>query len=373
MRKILFFTDYFFPGTRAGGPVTSLSNLFGALKSNFDITIATRNKDILSEEPYENVLHDQLTLFGPYPIIYLTRTNADAILNAIDIVQPDALYLNSFFSVFTRIVLMLRFSGRIKCRIVLAPRGEFQVNALAMKRYRKLAHIAFMRLCGVSKRVTFHATDQIEAERIKLFFSNANIVTLPNLPRVIHAEPRQKDKSQLKLVFVGRIRNNKNLLYAIKILSKCTVDVILDIYGPVEDKKYWRECEALIAKLDPQIEVRYKGLLSHEIVPATLTQYHALFLPTETENFGHAIVEAMQTGVVPIISDQTPWRNLAGFDAGWDIDLDRPDLFLDAIHQLHAMDAAAYANLSASTMRYIQARLKIDELTQEYDRVFNQS
>jgi len=93
-------------------------------------------------------------------------------------------------------------------------------------------------------------------------------------------------------------------------------------------------------------------------------------LPTETENFGHAIVEAMQSGVVPIISDQTPWRHLQEHGAGWDIDLSRPDLFRDAIHHLHAMNASAFHELSAGTIRYIQEKLKVDQLALEYSRTF---
>jgi glycosyltransferase involved in cell wall biosynthesis len=220
--------------------------------------------------------------------------------------------------------------------------------------------------------VRFHATDKIEADRIKFFVKNADIFTLPNLPRPIQAGPRQKDGAQLKLVFIGRVRNNKNLLYAIRVLSKCSVEVSLDVYGPIEDKNYWAECAALIRSLKPHIQVHYKGLLAHGDVPRTLLEYHGLFLPTETENFGHAIVEAMQSGVVPIISDQTPWRHLREYSAGWDIDLRQPDLFQEAVHQLHAMDASAYGDLSAKTIRYIQEKLKIDQLALKYSRTFRQ-
>jgi glycosyltransferase involved in cell wall biosynthesis len=114
------------------------------------------------------------------------------------------------------------------------------------------------------------------------------------------------------------------------------------------------------------------GLLAHGDVPRTLLEYHGLLLPTETENFGHAIVEAMQSGVVPIISDQTPWRHLREHCAGWDIDLRQPDLFREAVQQLHAMDASAYGDISAKTIFYIQEKLKIDQLATEYLRIFMQ-
>lgn len=354
--------------------MTSLSNLSKTLRPEFDVTIATRNRDISSPVPYNDVPYDVPTRFGPYSVIYLSQIGAAATLAAVNESKPDVIYLNSFYSPFTRAILFLLFWRKVNAKIILAPRGEFQANALAIKRCRKILYIGFCKLLGLSRQLTFHATDRIEAERIKLFFGDASIVTLRNIPRPIQTTPREKQlHSQLQLVFVGRIRANKKLLYAINILSKCTVDVSLDVYGPIEDEKYWDECQAAITNLGRNVQVRYQGLLAHEDVPATLLEYHALLLPTETENFGHAIVEAMQSGVVPIISDQTPWRNLKESNAGWDINLQRPDLFLDAVHQLHAMDSSTYKDLSASTMRYIHERLQIDQLAGEYSRIFNEA
>lgn len=58
-----------------------------------------------------------------------------------------------------------------------------------------------------------------------------------------------------------------------------------------------------------------------------VSQCHAMILPTEGENFGHAIFEAFGAGVPVIISDQTQWRNLSAQKAGWDLPLDQPEQF----------------------------------------------
>ncbi len=54
-------------------------------------------------------------------------------------------------------------------------------------------------------------------------------------------------------------------------------------------------------------------------------------LPTAGENFGHAIFEALSSGVPALISDQTPWRGLAEAKAGFDLALAEPDRWVDAI------------------------------------------
>jgi glycosyltransferase involved in cell wall biosynthesis len=242
---------------------------------------------------------------------------------------------------------------------------------LAMKRIKKSIYVTVLKAIRIQRRVLFHSTDKIEYDRIQHFFTGANVRTLPNVPRTIRDAPREKNKNELKLIFVSRIRGNKNLLYALEALSQCSCDVSFDIYGPIEDESYWQKCQSYIATLRENIQVAYKGVVSSDLVPDTFRNYHALLLPTETENFGHVIVEAMQAGVVPIISDQTPWRNLEKFHAGWDIDLKRPDLFSHAVTQLYEMEASTYHALSKSTSDFIQKQLNQDELEQAYINLFS--
>ena len=47
--KILVFVDFFLPGYKAGGPITTIENLTNALKDKFDFSIITRNYDLGEE------------------------------------------------------------------------------------------------------------------------------------------------------------------------------------------------------------------------------------------------------------------------------------------------------------------------------------
>ena len=121
-----------------------------------------------------------------------------------------------------------------------------------------------------------------------------------------------------------------------------------------------------MGKLPKNIITEYKGIVSPTEVPAVMRKYHALLLPTKTENFGHVIVEAMQSGVVPIISDQTPWIKLAEYKAGWSLDLKDVNEFTKVINILYKMDSETYLNLSKNTMKFINKKLNINELKQKY-------
>jgi glycosyltransferase involved in cell wall biosynthesis len=144
----------------------------------------------------------------------------------------------------------------------------------------------------------------------------------------------------------------KNLDGALRILAKTQDHVILDIYGPNEDPSYWKECQSLIEQLPGNLQISYLGPILHEQVADTLSQYHVLFLPTLGENYGHIIVEALQSGCLVIISDRTPWRNLAQAHVGWDLPLESTASFVSAIHEAAQMDEAKFRAWSTSARQF---------------------
>ena len=366
MKKIIFFIGNFLPGYRAGGPVTSIANLSTLLNKDFDITIVTSNKDFGVDTPYKEIEFDKKVKYKDFNIIYLSIINSKTVLNVIENETPDLIYLNSFFSAFTQLVLFVHISKRLIMPIILAPRGELQENALAIKALKKKVYLTVYKLMKVYKQVSFHATDKIEHDRIKNMFKVDDISTLPNVPKVSDKAPLYKGKNELRIIFISRIRDNKNLLLALQALFVCKGNLIFDIYGPIEDQSYWRKCQLIMGKLPKNIITEYKGIVSPTEVPAVMRKYHALLLPTKTENFGHVIVEAMQSGVVPIISDQTPWIKLAEYKAGWSLDLKDVNEFTKVINILYKMDSETYLNLSKNTMKFINKKLNINELKQKY-------
>ena len=53
----------------------------------------------------------------------------------------------------------------------------------------------------------------------------------------------------------------KNLLGALDLLAGVGHPVTLDVYGPVDDEAYWRECRRRIATVPPDVSVTYRGPL----------------------------------------------------------------------------------------------------------------
>jgi glycosyltransferase involved in cell wall biosynthesis len=114
-------------------------------------------------------------------------------------------------------------------------------------------------------------------------------------------------------------------------LSKNKGDIALDIVATREDVNYWSLCKKMINKLQFKFEIKSYIDLPHAKIKRLLERADLFVLPTEGENFGHAIFEALAVGCPVLISDQTPWSNLQAKKAGIDLPLSDLPGFTKAI------------------------------------------
>jgi glycosyltransferase involved in cell wall biosynthesis len=301
--------------------------------------------------------------------------NTDFVLKLIQDTKHDTIYLNSMYSKFFTIYpLKWKIQKKINSKIVLAPRGMLGDGALAIKGLKKQLFLAYCKLFGLFKGILWQSTSLQETLEIKKRIAkDAHIIEVSNLPNTAtELFPIVKNNVVLKLCFISRISEKKNLNYALDIL-KCieNIEICFDVYGPIEDDEYWTSCLKNAALLPKNINYNYKGVLKpHKITP-TLTQYHALLLPTQNENYGHIIVESLQHGRPVIISDQTPWRNLKTENVGFDISLNEKQKFIEAITTLAQLNQSEYDTMCKSCISYINHQLNLDEIKSQYLELFN--
>jgi glycosyltransferase involved in cell wall biosynthesis len=274
-------------------------------------------------------------------------------------VAPNLIYLNSFFSPWTRKILLLRRLGLLPASaVVLAPQGEFSAGALSLKRMRKWLYQRVADWAGLHRDLTWHACSDLEKQQITTAGiangtrNRGRLVVTPNVlsPHLaelpVESQRPKKRPGAVRLIFLSRISRMKNLHFALKSLACARGDVELEIVGPAEDAGYWAACQELIWTLPKNVTVSCAGSVQHELVSSTFLQHHFLVLPTLGENFGYAILEALAAGCPVLISDQTPWRNLHAAGVGWDLPLDRADLWQDALQECIAMDEATFQSMS---------------------------
>ena len=376
-KNILVLSDWYLPAYKAGGPVKSLAALTHHLKNDFIFYIVTSNKDAFSKTAMPVKANEWLTLNNGEKVYYIgdekiTLSKLSEVLNSVDY---DLVYLNSFFSKhFSIYPLLLKKQGKINKPVVLAPRGMLGEGALSLKSKKKKLFINLSKLSGIHKNITWHATSEQEAEEIKKTFgSSAQILLASNLilPPVNPRSDYSKNIGELNLCFISRISRKKNLLFALEVLKNITAGKIkFDIYGPAEDFAYNQDCEQFAKHLPKNVAVSFKGDLQALEVENVLKQNHAFFLPTLNENFGHAIVESMLNGCIPVISDQTPWKNLKNNDLGWDIPLADKSGFLTAINDLLLMNESDFKAQSIKIQQFATTASINQAHIEAYRRLF---
>lgn len=379
--KILIFTDYFIPGFKAGGPIRSIENFCLLAKNHFEIYILTRNNDIGEDKAYTNLIFDEWIYNDDLNahVYYLSKKSRTLISIKKIINQHNFayLYLNSLYSLlFSFSVLWLAKIGKIKNKIILAPRGELNPGARKIKKLKKQIYIKFLKLFGFTKDITWHATSSMEKNYIKQVFNTENTVKLiANFPKQKQKqwEKISKEPRKVKYVAISRISKIKNIEFIINLFTDIndTAEVILNIIGPIEDIKYYDYCLSLTKKLNANIKVNFIGQIEHFKIEDLLSNHHFFISPTKGENFGHSIFEAMVAGKPVIISNMTPWTNLEIQKAGWDIALNNMEKWKEIIKKTIDMNQNDYDKLSRTTWDYAKKYLSKYEGNKELKFLFS--
>jgi len=377
--KVLLQCDYYLPGFKAGGPLRSIQNLTQSLQGDFDFTIATRNHDFNDSAPYSTSAMHTTIQNEKINIHYFSENDlrTKKQLQLINDPQFDLIYLNSFFSrAFSMATIWQAHRLKPATPIIIAPRGELSAGALRIKAAKKRGYLTIAKWFKRYQKDTifWHATSQEEAADIrKLFGNEAHILQASNIakPRVIELhEHRQKTPHHCRLIFCSRISRKKNLNYALTILNQVKKSASLDIYGPIEDKLYWQECQHIIDKSPPHIKIHYKGELQPHEVTDTLKQYDLFFLPTMNENFGHAIMESFCAGTPVLLSNNTPWLELQKKGTGWDFPLTNLTDFIQTIEQVATMSTQEHQQWCQNSLDMIQQYLKDNRAIEDTHTLF---
>ncbi len=362
----LIVLDYYIPGFRGGGPTSSVAHLVEWLGEEISFSVVARDRDLGDDKPYSGIEQKRWQVVNGARVFYLKPWGfwLPRFARLLRQTPYDILYLQGFFPYPTISVLLMRRVGLIPARpVIIASRGDFSPAGLLIKRRKKQLYIWAARLIGLYRNVTWQATAERERAEILDGFgkeaeaAGSRIVIAPNLPprAPLHPAPTArppKKAGEGRIIFLSRIARKKGLDLALRALAGVKGNVEFDVYGPIEDGEYWRECESLMESLPPRVRAGYKGAVRPEEAFHTFAGYHLFLFPTRGENFGHVILESLVAGCPVLIGDTTPWMNLSEARAGWALPLSDMDAFARAIDQVVAMDAADFDRASHDAFEY---------------------
>jgi len=400
-KKILIITPWYLPGTKAGGPVRSVFGLVETLKNDSEVIIFTPAYDIMTGEKYGKEKNGWYVAEENVRIFYHPKNfSVFKLFRLINEIKPDALYCNNIWSLYYTWLPVLHIKRKFPLtRCVISTRGMLDPNSMRIKSLKKRIFLFALRCFGLQSGCFFHATHEGEKQNIMQWFSGCNVKVIPNISVPDNSTDWIiKQKGELNMFYLSRIVPIKNLEFAIDVLLHYSTEknhskIIFDVYGYEEDLEYAKRCRKKIFtnktanirflehinsgqqteeifEINGKVTIRFKGPLKMDEVNNCIKKYHIFFLPTLNENFGHSIVESMQGGCPVLISRNTPWKNLASVKAGYDLELNNTEEFIDKIWKFAMMEDKEFREWREGARNYIQQRLQSEKIKKDYINLF---
>ena len=367
---IFILIPWFDPAYRAGGPITSIVHMVEQMKNGYSFKIFCSDAD-LDGKPMPEIQTDQWVKYRDNADVWYaaqkTRT-ISIVKKEIKKTKADALFINGIYSWPFNLAPLLFTRGPKK---ILSTLGMLHTGALSQKSFKKKIYLGLLKYFGVSRRCYFHAATEDEKVFIRKVFPKSKVFVIPNFPAVFKAQAIiPKMIGSLEMTSVALISPMKNYLLVLQALETCSENITYHIWGPIKDQEYWRECLAFISKLPTNINVQHNGEIHPSKVEGVLARCHLFILPSKSENFCHAIYEALSCGRPVITSHNTPWNGLEEAHAGLNVAIANELKIKSSIQKFASMDQHELAGWSSGAKQYIEKALDIEEVKQKYIEMF---
>ena len=373
MKKVLILMGRYLPGYKDGGPVRTIKNLTDIFGKEYDIRIMCKDRDHGDLQQYPNISVDTYNKVGNANVYYVKNEKFKFKNMLNEIKKVDIVYCCGSYNDYAIKAMVLKRLGFFKMPLVIASMGSFSKGALSIKSKKKMIFLNIMKKLGFFKKIVWSVTSVVEKKELKeVIGENVKCIIAEDLPRVEKVNHKhKKKKNHLKLIFISRICEMKNLLGAIQIISNLTeFPIQFDIYGNIENKEYWELCKIELKKLPVNVTWKYQGECDSNNVVETLANYDIFLFPTFGENFGHVISESLLAGCLPIISNRTPWLDLDNYKCGNVIDLNNKELFIETLKRYGILDDEEFKNYVINTQKYISNKNKESIDNTGYKEIF---
>lgn len=359
--KILQIAPAYYPAISIGGPIYSCLTFSELILENHDLTTLTTQLGL--ENNYKNsiIYNKEINLSNKHTLIYKKYYGYPHFTFAFSIIPWLFKNLNKYDLIVFQGVWNFPFiatsiiANFYKKKYIVFPHGQLynETFNLRSSRIKKVFYFLFIKsmLLNASK-IIFTTIDE-EKQVTDYLKIKLNPFIIPNIVKKTdfipnsasgHFRKKYSISSNCKiLLHFGRITKKKGLeftIYAFNNLIKNGHNVILIIAGG-DEEGYKKDLIYLIQKLNISKYIIFEGLIDRTTSKLLLADTDIFILPSYSENFGIAIVEAMLCSVPVIISDRVGIANdIKNANAGIVLDFNKIDNLLpQAIENLLLNDS----------------------------------
>lgn len=354
--KLLCVSPSYRPAFQYGGPIASIHALNKALvKRGVGVTVYATNAGLDGKVPVNqevDVDGVKVTYFGFVNFLeFIGRTGWQfswQITNALKktLKAFDLIHINAVWNYPAAVTAY--YCRKYKKPYIIAPRGTLYPYTIGRNAWKKWPYYKLVAKRDLKGAAAIHYTTEDELEKCHSFLGlNNTAIIIPNgidlsefnvLPEKGKLRGRYPFLKAKKVVlFLGRIHWKKGLDLLAKAygrLARERRDVHLLIVGSDEggyEKKVrgWLEDESVLD------QVTFTGMLNGKEKIEAFAGSDIFVLPSYSENFGMAVIEAMACRLPVVISNQVGvYRELQRAEAGLIVRLDSADLYSALIRLL---------------------------------------
>ena len=198
-------------------------------------------------------------------------------------------------------------------------------------------------------------------------FSDKCLVIPPQPPATVECDlDRKKICKPLKLLFVGRLIENKGVRYAIEALKELPQDSYhFTIYGTGDLEV---ELKKLVDEYNLSRCVTFKGFADHKTILSEMPKHDVLLFPSLKEAWGLVVTEAMNSGLAVVCADRGGPGYIVDETCGIKLSAENPTVLVremySAIQKLIA-DHALVHEMGKGARRKVDREFTWDVLTQK--------
>lgn len=317
--KVLHVVLSYVPAYHHGGPIASVHTLNKALvAARADVTVYTTNID--GRGTLDIPLEKETWLDG-VKVTYFPLTSRPWVYSralhralAAHTREFDIIHITSVF--LSASTLGAHYAKKFKKPYVISPRGSLMKEPLAMRSaILKRAYLALVEQRNLAGAAAIHFTAEKEKEEyVAAGFPMKKGLVIPNAYEEREEEEKRGDTDIRKklgisptapiVLSLGRITWKKGfdtLIPAFRRVQEEVPEAILVIAGN-DEEGYRKTVEKMIVANSIQTSVIFTGLVLGAEKSELLKTATAFALPSYSENFGMAPVEAMAHGTAVIIT-----------------------------------------------------------------------
>jgi len=296
--KICFITDEYNP--RTGGQYSSLNQISLQLKRY-------KIKHL--------IVHKQSKILNNKYLLKKTLSSYD---------------IFHFFGGWTIFYVKLSLLAlKLNKKIIVHPMGFYEPWSFSQKKIKKKIawHLYQKRI--LLKADLIHCASDNEKKNILKLNKKFKTVVLPFGIEDNFIKKKNSKKLKKKALFFSRLHKKKGLLDLISAWKDIdNKDWNLDIVGEGDEKIYLKR---MVLK-KKYININFlRPIYKNNDKIKLFNKYDFFILPTKSENFGISILESLARGVPVLTTENTPWKSIKKYNAGWIINKVDPELKLTLI------------------------------------------